>query len=78
MDIQVGNRFRALAGCILRDGDRDRETESNYVTLGVVLNPIHSCDLKCAVLRESGVLKMRFSFQNLVTTGRYSDRDTAW
>ena len=78
MDIQVGNRLHALACCILRDRDRNRERESNYVTLGVVLNPFHSCDIKYAVLRENGVLKMRFSFQNLVTTGRYSDHDTAW
>ena len=68
--------MHALAGCIL--SDRDRERESNYVTLDVVLNPFHSSDLKYAVLRESGVLKMRFSFQNLVTTGRYSYHDTAW
>jgi hypothetical protein len=74
MDIQAGNRLHALACCILRE----KECESNYVTLGVVLNPFHSSDLKYAVLRESGVLKMRFSFQNLVTTDRCSDHDTTW
>ena len=73
MDIQVGNRLHALA-CI----QRERERDSNYVTLGVVLNPFHSSDLKYAVLRESGVIKMRLCFQLLVTTVRYSDHDTAW
>jgi len=48
--------LHALAGCVLRDRDKERkreiERESNYVTLGVVLNPFHSSDLKYAVRSE--------------------------